>query len=210
MIIEQILVTGMAVFCYLVVDESTGEAILIDPAGDFDKIDARIKKHGADIKYIINTHGHYDHTSGNRRMMEKTGAPLLIHGSDLRHLGGIDVSLCAKFTGKDRNPAAVILLLQNNDSITVGQTRLWAVHTPGHSAGSICLYCDGNIFTGDTLFTEGVGRTDLPDGSHQSLIHSIKNRILTLPDETKIWPGHHYGAKPWSTVAEQKRYFGLE
>jgi glyoxylase-like metal-dependent hydrolase (beta-lactamase superfamily II) len=207
MIIEQILVTGMAVFCYLIVDESTKEAVVIDPAGDFDLIFKQIEKHKADIKYIINTHGHYDHTSGNNYMLAKTKGVLLIHKNDIPHLRSKEE--CALFSDEKKNRDKKILLLKENDKIVIGNTELWVIHTPGHSAGSISIYSNGNIFTGDTLFTEGVGRTDLHDSSTESLVDSIKNKILTLPDDTKIWSGHHYGRKPVSTVAEQKKYFGI-
>lgn len=210
MIIEQILVTGMAVFCYLIVDESTKDAVLIDPAGDFDSIFRQVEKHKAHIKYVINTHGHYDHTSGNSHVTSKTGAVLLIHQDDLRHLGNIKRDECALFSDEKNRAGKKTLLLKDNDRIIIGHTQLWVIHTPGHSAGGISIYSDGNIFTGDTLFTEGVGRTDLPDSSNSALVNSIKNRILSLPDETKIWPGHHYGRNPVSTVAEQKKYFGIK
>jgi hydroxyacylglutathione hydrolase len=81
------------------------------------------------------------------------------------------------------------------------------IHTPGHSAGSICIFAEGNLFTGDTLFTEGMGRTDLPGGSYKQIMESITGKILSFPDSTVIWPGHNYGRKPSSTVAEQKTYF---
>ncbi len=210
MIIEQILVTGMAVFCYLVVDESTKEGILIDPAGDFDSIYSKVDKHHAKIKYVINTHGHYDHTSGNDHVMKRSGAKLLIHKNDLRYIRGFDKNDVASFSEESANPPAKILLLENNDSVKFGNTQLRVIHTPGHSAGCICLYGNDNIFTGDTLFTEGVGRTDLPDSSDQDLADSIRNKILTLPDHTKIWPGHHYGRNTSSTVAEQKKYYGIK
>jgi len=210
MIIEQILVTGMAVFCYLIVDESTKDAVLIDPAGDFASIFKQVEKHNAKIKYIINTHGHFDHTSGNSHVMAKTGAVLLIHQDDLRHLREIKREDCGLFSNEKNNSGMKTLLLKDNDRIIIGNTELWIIHTPGHSAGGISIYTNGNIFTGDTLFTEGVGRTDLPDSSSSGLFNSIKNKILTLPDDTKIWPGHHYGKKPVSTVAEQKKNFGIK
>ncbi len=209
MIIEQILVTGMAVFCYLVVDETTKEAVLIDPAGDFDAIYSKVDKHHASVKYVINTHGHYDHTSGNDHVMKRSGAKLLIHKNDLRYIRGFDKDDVADFSAEQNNSNAKILLLKHNDEIKIGNTQLWVMHTPGHSAGCICLYGNDNIFTGDTLFTEGVGRTDLPDSSDSDLADSIKNKILALPDHTKIWPGHHYGRNTYSTVAEQKKYYGL-
>ena len=210
MIIEQILVTGMVVFCYLIIDESTKDAVVIDPAGDFELIFKKIDKHNANIKYIINTHGHYDHASGNNHMLGKTKGVLLIHKNELPHYRNIKSEECGLFSDEQGRRDKKILLLQDNDKILIGNTELWVMHTPGHSAGSISIYSNGNIFTGDTLFTEGVGRTDLQDSSTESLIDSIKNKILKLPDDTKIWPGHHYGRKPVSTVAEQKKYFRLD
>lgn len=181
----------MVVFCYLVVDDATGEAVLIDPAGDFDKITEKINSHEAKVKYIVNTHGHPDHTSGNVQAMKLTGADLMIHEKDLFMLRG--------------NYSAV--LLKDGDVLTFGKANLNVIHTPGHSGGGICLYGGGCVFTGDTLFTEGMGRTDLGDASYGLIMDSIINKILALPDDTIIYPGHHYGRKPVSTVAEQKRIY---
>ena len=97
--------------------------------------------------------------------------------------------------------------LKDGDTITIGKTSLKVIHTPGHSEGGICLYGNGHIFTGDTLFTEGMGRTDLGDGSYKTLMNSILKKIITLPDDTVICPGHHYGRKPTSTVREQKQFY---
>lgn len=207
MIIEQILVTGMAVFCYLVADKKTGEAILIDPAGDFNLINEKISRHSAKVKYIVNTHGHYDHTSGNDYMLKQTGATLLIHESDFPQIRSFSKDDAALFSSQEKKK---VLLLKHNDVIKLGSTAIKVIHTPGHTPGCISLYADGNIFTGDTLFTEGVGRTDLPGGSQKELVKSIIDRILSLPDNTVIWPGHHYGRKPSSTVKEQKKYFGVK
>ena len=209
MIIEQILVTNMAVFCYLLVDEVTKEAILIDPAGDYKKIFTRIENHNAKIRYIVNTHGHFDHTSGNSFFRSQTDAVFLIHEDDVRFLRKVSEDEYYPFSkGKD-DPERKVLLLADNDCITIGSTRLWVIHTPGHSPGCICLYSSGNVFTGDTLFTEGYGRTDIPGGSEVLLMKSIREKILTLPDDTVIWPGHHYGRRPTSTVAEQKKKFRI-
>jgi len=98
-------------------------------------------------------------------------------------------------------------LLHDGDLIAFGSAKLKVIHTPGHSPGSICLYCEGNLFTGDTLFTEGMGRTDFKGGCGETIIKSIKSRILSLPDDTIIWPGHHYGRFPVSNVKEQKKYY---
>ena len=206
MIIEQILVTNMAVFCYLVADKPKGEGVLIDPAGDHDAIFGAVSRHGVSIKYIINTHGHFDHTAGNDIAMKKTGAPLLIHGGDIQKLAGLTSRFFSRTLGGKMSPKPDTTIT-DGDSIAFGSLTLRVIHTPGHSEGSICLYTPGHVFTGDTLFTEGMGRTDLPDGSMSRIMDSIRNRILTLPDDTIIWPGHHYGTHPKSTVREQKKYY---
>ena len=207
MIIEQILVTGMAVFCYLVADEKTKEGVLIDPAGDFEKIFRKVEEHGVKIKYIINTHGHFDHTSGNKYVAEKTGAPILIHEDDVKKLGGLATKIFSKTVMGGSSSPRPGQMLKDGDVIEFGSVKLKVIHTPGHSEGSMCLYTPGHIFTGDTLFTEGMGRTDLGDGSMKKIMHSIVDRILSLPDDTIIWPGHHYGQYPKSTVKEQKTYY---
>jgi len=207
MIIEQILVTNMAVFCYLVADREGGEAVLIDPAGDHGRIEEAVNRRRVKITYIINTHGHFDHTSGNDYWMKKTGAPLLIHERDAGKLGSLTSRFFSRtmMGGKSSPPPQQVL--RDGDVIRFGAAELKVIHTPGHSEGSICLYTPGHLFTGDTLFTEGMGRTDLMDGSEEKIMDSIVNKILALPDETIIWPGHHYGRKPSSTVREQKRYY---
>ena len=191
MIVDRILIGGMVVFCYLITDEATGDAVLIDPAGDFDKIAKKINERKARVLHIINTHGHYDHTMGNQEAIRITGADILIHRRDLFMLRG--------------NYSAT--LLEDGDIIRFGKSQLKVIHTPGHSGGSICLYGGGHVFTGDTLFTEGYGRTDVGDASYGELMNSITKKILSLPDDTIICPGHDYGRKPVSTVAEQKKIY---
>ncbi len=206
MVIEQIVVGHMSVFCYLLGDEETKEAVLIDPSSDFEKINSVIDKYGFKIIKIINTHGHFDHIGGNRYYIKKTGAKLLIHEGD-HYLLGKKVNRLIEFFKGGRSIKHELELLQDGDLITFGSEKIKVIHTPGHSPGSICLYCDGNLFTGDTLFTEGMGRTDFRGGCVESIMKSIKNRILTLPNDTVIWPGHHYGRFPVSTVREQKKYY---
>ncbi len=206
MIIEQIQVTSMDVFCYLVADKKNGEGILIDPAGDFELIFNAVNKQNVKVKYIINTHGHFDHTSGNREVAERTGAGILIHEGDSGQLKSLHNKLFSRFLGGKGSPGPVSLLA-DGDIIEVGEMKLKVIHTPGHSPGCICIYTEGNLFTGDTLFTEGMGRTDLPGGSYKQIIESITGKILSLPDSTIIWPGHNYGRNPSSTVAEQKNFY---
>ncbi|MBN2160884.1 MAG: MBL fold metallo-hydrolase [Spirochaetes bacterium] len=206
MTIDQIMVTHMAVFCYLVADESSGEAVLIDPAGDHDIIFGAVERRGANVRYVINTHGHFDHTSGNDYAVKRTGAQLLIHEADVRKLGSLTSRFFSRTMGGKTSPPPG-MTITDGDIIGFGAEQLRVIHTPGHSEGSVCLYAPGNVFTGDTLFTEGMGRTDLPDGSEEKIMDSIINKILALPDDTVIWPGHHYGRRPASTVREQKRYY---
>ncbi len=206
MIIEQILVGHMRVFCYLVGDETSKEAVLIDPAFDFEKILSMIEHHGFTISKIINTHGHFDHIGGNRYFIKKTGAELLIHEADIAYLDK-PLNKVIDFVRSGTEPDYVVRALKDGDTINFGNTALSVIHTPGHSPGSICLYGEGNLFTGDTLFTEGMGRTDIAGGNYTQIMKSIRERILRLPDETVIWPGHHYGRFPVSTVKEQKHYY---
>lgn len=206
MIIEQLEVTWMSVFCYLLCEEETREAALIDPAGDFDDIFTAVSRHDARVRYIINTHGHWDHTSGNARAVKKTGAMLLVHEADAEHARSIPNRILSLTLGGRVSPEPV-RLLRGGESIPLGSRELHIMHTPGHTPGSICILADDNLFTGDTLFTEGMGRTDMPGGSHAEIMNSIVNVILRLPDDTRIWPGHNYGRFPVSTVREQKRYY---
>lgn len=206
MIIEQIAIGKLAVFCYLIADEVNGIGALIDPAGDFSRISGFIKKHNLTIKYIINTHGHIDHTCGNAQAVKNTGAKIMIHEADKKKLVSVFNKILSGVICGGSSPAAEILI-EDGDIITVGDINLKVIQTPGHSEGSICLYTEGHLFTGDTLFTEGFGRTDLPGGSYKKLVNSILNKILVLPDDTIIWPGHNYGRSPSSTVREQKSIY---
>lgn len=206
MVIEQIIVGHMSVFCYLIGDEESREAVLIDPSSDFEKINAVISRYNFKVTKIINTHGHFDHIGGNRYFTKKTGAKLMIHEEDYYFLSK-NVNRLYAFIKGGRFVSQEVRLLKDGDIITVGQGEIRVIHTPGHSPGSICLYYDGNLFTGDTLFTEGAGRTDFSGGCSDLILKSIKGRILSLPDDTVIWPGHHYGRFPVSTVREQKKYY---
>ena len=205
MILEQILVTSMAVFCYLIADEKSKIAALIDPAGDFDRIQSVIDKNALTLQWVFNTHGHFDHTSGNSHFIEKD-AKLLIHEEDSGKLGRIYNKLLSRVIGGKGSPSPVEYI-KDGDVLRLGDIPLKVIHTPGHSAGSVCIYTNGHVFTGDTLFTEGMGRTDFGDGSYSEIMNSITKKILTLPDDTIIWPGHHYGRSKRSTVAEQKNIY---
>ena len=193
----------MAVFAYLVGDEKSGEALVIDPAADTDGIIAAAEKNKVRIQYIVNTHGHVDHIGGNEDMKKRTGAAIVIHEDDADMLVSTPMAMLMMFGGKASPPAD--RTVRNGDDIQVGGLRLRVIHTPGHSPGSMVLLLDGYAFTGDTLFVEAVGRTDLPGGSGEVMFDSIQRKLCTLPDETVVLPGHNYGSMPTSTIGHEKQ-----
>jgi len=202
LIIRQMQVSSMAVFAYIVGDSDAGEAMVIDPAGNIDGILAEAQKNNLHIKYIVNTHGHVDHICGNREMKAKTGASIIIHEADASMLGNTSPMLLQMFGAED-SPLADITV-KDGDSITVGNVSLKVIHTPGHSPGGMSLYIKGFVFTGDTLFVEGVGRTDLNGSSASQMYRSIKEKLFTLPDDTQVLPGHNYGRTSTSTIGREK------
>lgn len=190
-------------FCYIVGDEATQTCALIDPAFETDRILKQAAAEGLQVSHIINTHGHSDHTAGNQAIKAATGAKLLIHGLDAVRLGKMLHKTFSRVLGGKGSPGADVLL-KDNDKINIGKTELTVLHTPGHTPGCICLFGDGNVFTGDTLFVQAVGRTDLPGGSLKQLLLSVREKIYTLPGDTIVWPGHHYGPTPSTTVEIEK------
>jgi len=175
--------------CFLVGNTETAEAVVIDPgfdsASEAKSILKEIERNVFTIKFIINTHGHPDHTSGNRVMKEATKAPILIHQYDAPWL---------------TNPTAD-KTLREGDIIELGEVKLRVLHTPGHSKGSIALLGADAVFTGDTLWAGTIGRYDLQGGSLEELMSSIKNKLLILPDHLKVYPGHG----PFTTIGEERR-----
>ena len=202
--VKAIYLPQMANFCYMVGDETTRTCAVIDPAFDPQKILSKVKEAGFSITHVINTHGHSDHTSGNAAIIEATGAQLCIHKADADQVTRLLTRLLSRFMGGKGSPKPS-RLLDDNDIINIGETELKVIHTPGHTQGSICIYADGHLFTGDTLFVGAVGRTDLPGGSFKQLLASVHEKIYTLPGETIVWPGHDYGPSPSSTIETEKQ-----
>ena len=202
--IEQMKVGFMDVFCYIVSCARTKEALVIDPAGDEERVVDRMKQKELDVKYIVNTHGHADHTCGNAKVKELTGAKIVMHEQDDQIFNSPEGQEMARQWGFRLSPPADITV-KHGDEIVVGDISLKVIHTPGHSPGGICLLGNGNLFTGDTLFVGGIGRTDLPGASTTQFMKSIKEKLLDLPGETIVWPGHDYGFKPSSTIDEERR-----
>lgn len=205
MLIKQIKVGFMEVFCYILGCEATRKGLLIDPAGDEERIMETAESLGLTIESVVNTHGHPDHTCGNAKIKGVTGAKIYMHALDDRFFNTPAGQSMGRQMGFAPSPPADVLV-EDGDTIGFGEERLTVLHTPGHTPGGICLYDDGNLFTGDTLFVGAVGRTDFPGGSLEVLLRSIKEKILSLPDDTTVWPGHDYGGRPSSTVAYEKKH----
>jgi len=174
--------------CYLVADEATKEAFIIDPAGDLEQIKNTIDEKAYDLKYIILTHGHGDHIGAVEGLKEAYDAVLLIHEEDAEMLRDHQLNLTFRMGEKIEIEADQTF--RDGETLMVGDLELKFLHTPGHSKGSSCVLVNYTLFSGDTLFLNSIGRTDLYGGDRRQIIESIKNKLLILPEETKVYPGH--------------------
>lgn len=203
MILKQMIVGSMGVCCYILACEKTGKAVVVDPGGDEQKILQEIKGKRYAVEYIIATHGHPDHVCGNRIIQEATGAKIVMHKADSQFFGAPEVKNYFSMLGLEASPP-VDREVEDGETITFGTVSLQVIHTPGHTPGGICLYNAPDLITGDTLFVGGLGRTDFPGGSHAELLDSIRTKLLVLPQETVVWPGHGYGGSR-STIGSEKQ-----
>ncbi len=188
--------------CYIIGCEETLIGAVVDPGAEAQHILARANDLGLEIRYIILTHGHVDHIGALAEVRQATGAEVLIHAEDAPMLIDSRQNLSV-FVGSNIKSKPADRLLQEGDTINVGNIEIEVIHTPGHTRGGISLKCAPDvIITGDTLFAGSVGRSDFPGGSHRQLIASIKNKLLEFPPETKIYPGHG----PMTTIGQEKKY----
>lgn len=187
--------------CYLVGCPQTMQAMVLDPGGEIAPILERVKQLGLAVALIVNTHGHFDHIVGNAALVRATGAPLAVHELDapLLYAPEFDLSI---LLGLRREPCRPTRLLRDGDTVEVGALSFRVLHTPGHTPGGICLLGHGLLFSGDTLFYMGVGRTDLPGGDMETLIRSLEQVVLPLDESLVVYPGHG----PRTTIGHEKRY----
>lgn len=200
MFIKKLEVGFIQANCFIIADEKTKDCAIIDPGGNARDILRVLEKNEFNCKYIINTHGHIDHTFDNKKIKEATKAPLLIHKLDKDMLCSPSKNF-SSFIGFIFKSPPADKLLEDGDKIKLGKFEITVLHTPGHTPGGICLKVENVVFTGDTLFAGSVGRTDLPGGSWEQLLKSIEDKLLVLPDDTIIHTGHG----PSSTIGDERR-----
>lgn len=174
MLLRRLIVGNLHTNCYLVAAGKRDQGVIIDPGGSLERITQASAEEGLSVKYIINTHGHPDHVAADIDLARITGASVAVHPLDA--IWSLDTKS--------------ILKLDDGMTLEVGSLRLRVIHTPGHTPGSVCIYLDGILFTGDLLFQGSVGRTDFPGGSSADLMRSLREKIVVLPPSTRVLPGH--------------------
>ncbi len=199
MIVKKLVVGPFASNCYIIGSESNKEGVIIDPGAEAEEILKNVKDLGLNIKFIVLTHGHIDHIGALKEVKETTGAEVAIHTDEAKSLH--ERSLATVFGLSYPPPPPPDRLLKGGDSIDIGDLHLLVVHTPGHSRGGICLLGEGVVFSGDTLFNFGIGRYDLPGGNGNQLMDSIHTKLMILPDNTIVCPGHG----PDTTIGTERR-----
>ena len=203
MIQKALFVGLLEVNCYVLGDETTKEAVVIDPGGDEAAILEALDYHQLKLKLIIDTHGHFDHVDANLPLKEATGAQIAIHAADAQML--IQPSSEALFfTGNRMRTSQADILLKEGDILTFGNYRLRVLHTPGHTPGGISLVLEDHpyVYVGDLLFQGSIGRTDFPGGNYDALINAVKTKIFPLGDNYTVYPGHC----PVTTVGQERKY----
>jgi len=190
-IVEKLVVGPYASNCYIVGSQSNKDGMIIDPGDEAKRILKKVKGLKLDIKLIVLTHGHIDHTGALKEVKEATGAEVTVHTDDAQSLGRGGSLVSVLMPGLSYpTPPPPDRLLKDGDSIDIGDLHFLVLHTPGHTSGGICLLGEGVVFSGDTLFNYGIGRTDLPGGNYSQIMNSLQTKLMTLPDDTIVYPGH--------------------
>ncbi len=183
MIFKQVPVGTFQNFSYIIGDDKTKSAALVDPAWEVDRLLKLCEESGLKVSYVINTHSHHDHVEGNEAVANRTGARIVMH---------------------EKSPVRKDIAVKDGDMIEIGSLKVGIIHTPGHCPDHICLQVDGKLLTGDILFVGECGRTDLAGGNSGELYDSLMKKILTLEDSIEVYPGHDYGSKPSSTIGFER------
>lgn len=183
MIFKQIPVGTFQNLAYIIGDEETKSAAIVDPAWEVDKLLSQCKELGLNVSYVINTHSHHDHVEGNGAVAKRTGAKIIMH---------------------EKSPARKDVAVRDGDSVSIGLLKVKVIHTPGHCPDHICLLVNDIVLTGDTLFVGECGRTDLAGGSASDMYDSLFNKLMVLDGSILVYPGHDYGSKPSSTIGNER------
>ena len=189
MIIEILQVGKLGANCYILSGDQGGPGVVIDPGGEPDKILATAKRRNIEIVKILDTHGHWDHVDANAELAEATGADIMVNQEDACMLTDPILNLSVVVAAEERTQE-VKHFLNNGDILKFGDLTIKAIHTPGHTPGSTSFLAEDNLFSGDLIFQQSVGRTDLPGGNGSALYQSIREKVMTLPDDVVIYPGH--------------------
>jgi hydroxyacylglutathione hydrolase len=201
-ILKTLAVGPLACNCYIVGSESSRKGIIIDPGAEAKRILKTVNDLGLMIPLIVVTHMHFDHVGALKPVKEETGAQFALHEAEAEANVGVFSRMLSSMTGGSFGQLPEPeRLLKDGDIINIDDLHFTVLHTPGHSPGGISLYGNGIVFSGDSLFNYGIGRTDLSGASHAQLMYSIQNKLMTLPDETVVYPGHG----PSTTIGEERR-----
>ena len=204
LVLESFTVGPLHCNCSVIGCTETGEAAVIDPGGDTDKIMEVVEKHGLKVKYLFHTHAHFDHVMGSRSMKERTGAEICLHKEDQWLYDNLQKQ-CGMFGFTATDPLPIDHYLGDEEGIKVGNLKTSVIHTPGHTPGSLCFSVEDKesiLFAGDTLFARSIGRTDLWGGSFDEIVKSISTRLFALDDSTRVIPGHGPDTSIWAEKRE--------
>lgn len=203
MILETLVVGYLQTNCYIIGDRKKGEIAIIDPGGEAKKIIQFLNKNNFTPQFILHTHGHADHTRGDKEILDDFSIPVLLHEKEAEFLQ-IPIKECTAFknlNGKLNISITPYVLLQEGDIINIGKHTIKVIFTPGHTPGGICFLMNQILFSGDTLFSDGIGRTDFEGGDYNTLIGSITNKLFILDEKIKVYPGHG----PSTTIGNEKK-----